>query len=1100
MTYDQAPDPIDNQSNFPEALDISSSDTLGVLHPNDLRRKGFTSPPPTDVALNSRTFINTPFSDLPLYFPTLWEPVAGADGGFNDAALKVNPSGVICILLPYLEQAENDFIWLELNGVQVAFHTVSADEADLGTQIVLFIESTRFIDQANNKVQAFVEQLSGTIDKSKLFTIYVDREHPVGPDPIVSTPNVNENMAAVKFADPQIEAFGVITKENAIAGVEILIEDYPLNPAVPTKHHRKEGDVIFVSIGGLLIKHTVTNFEASGNLPISVWAYFGTWEALPDSEYIVEWYVLDKVGNHSPGFSPRRLIEVQLGSGSEPILPAVFVTESDYDEEHDQDFIDIRDLDGDANIELPIRNNGYAVSDTVRLTIKGLSASSVPVEITIDHRVTSITPIRVNIPLPADFLLPLPGGHIFITYKRIRPGVADRPSRGSLYAIYGDPVGTRLPPPQVLDLDSDGSLPDHTNPVRILVPKFLGQHENDRVDLIVVGRSANNVPSYAEFTEMAGIGDVVFLLESAFFNALSGGYFTAHYLINGGVTRPASEQVTVPVGDARATLPPPRTLQALPPGFVFDPGTNLANLNVRIDPHPFIVEGVEIRVIATGTRPGGSITTDWFNVDINWEDAVIPFTIPRTIVLANLNSTMTLSYEVRPKTPGAISRFSQELVIYIGIKLELSEPPVVVQATAITPTLSRLNPLHVLPPVEVEFRVKYFPMLDSDDVKLRVVGKSGLGTPDIPSKPGIAEPGEDYIRFEHFSDFVAAYLGDSCEVYFEVTRSGNTTGSVPLTLEVEPLPAQALDLLSVPEATAGVIDIRNAATVRTAAWPFYAVGQSSWIYLEGVKAGNQPHLLTLRDASKALNQEEFDQRFVREPVPSAYLNQLLANSKLHVKGSVSVDGTNGEASALNLEDVSYTVRTTPALAMDTSPRFLNLNGYLLVNFFGGFNEIFYFGSARTATGGVPPYTYSSNNPGAISVNAGGRVHITAAGTATITVRDSAQPAQTASYNVTVNGSFRRCRFVGTGQWHSMVSAAAAWGGVLPNFSIAVELSGQYSGRWPSMGNIWTTEQAPGQPQPGLAYCFVNIYGNRGWPPNDMQWGSTTNSFDGLAIY
>jgi len=202
-------------------------------------------------------------------------------------------------------------------------------------------------------------------------------------------------------------------------------------------------------------------------------------------------------------------------------------------------------------------------------------------------------------------------------------------------------------------------------------------------------------------------------------------------------------------------------------------------------------------VIATGTRPGGSITTDWFNVDINWEDAVIPFTIPRTIVLANLNSTMTLSYEVRPKTPGAISRFSQELVIYIGIKLELSEPPVVVQATAITPTLSRLNPLHVLPPVEVEFRVKYFPMLDSDDVKLRVVGKSGLGTPDIPSKPGIAEPGEDYIRFEHFSDFVAAYLGDSCEVYFEVTRSGNTTGSVPLTLEVEPLPAQALDLLSV---------------------------------------------------------------------------------------------------------------------------------------------------------------------------------------------------------------------------------------------------------------------------------------------------------------
>jgi len=67
-----------------------------------------------------------------------------------------------------------------------------------------------------------------------------------------------------------------------------------------------------------------------------------------------------------------------------------------------------------------------------------------------------------------------------------------------------------------------------------VVPHYFGQNPNDRVDLIVLGHSANGTSTYAEYTEMAGNGDVEFLLDNAFFTALSGGYFEAHYLINRG--------------------------------------------------------------------------------------------------------------------------------------------------------------------------------------------------------------------------------------------------------------------------------------------------------------------------------------------------------------------------------------------------------------------------------------------------------------------------------------------------------------------------------------------------------------------------------------
>ncbi|WP_458372632.1 YncE family protein [Pseudomonas veronii] len=884
MTFDQDTDAISDDNTLP-ALIAPSHHRPGGLMPNELF--------PDDATSGIR-----PFSDLVVLFPTETKPVSGHDAAFNAAALTVNTNGVICLLPGYLNKAEHDFIWIEINGVRGPIHTVTQEEIDLDQLTLLFMDAGRFIDQANNTVQVFVEHLSGTTDSTRQFNYLADREPPVGRDPIVSTP-YNDNMSPVRFTNPQIEDFRVITDADISAGVKIQIGNYPLDRAEPQVHHRKEDDVIHLSIGGVIIKHTVTSFEASGNNPITITAYFGTWNQLPNGAHLVEWFVVDKAGNKSPGFSPSRMIELRVGSGVEPLLSPVHVTESDYDPESEQDFINVPDLDGDATIELPIRGQGYSVNDKVILTVSGLSTDGVRTEITLEYDVQSINVIRALIPLPLSFLRPLAGGRILITYKRVRPGTPDRHSEGALYNIFGDPVSQRLPPPEVQDL-VNGALPEDTNPVRIVVPHYFGQNPNDRVDLIVLGHSANGTSTYAEYTEMAGNGDVEFLLDNAFFTALSGGYFEAHYLINRGNPRPASEKASVPVGDALEDLPAPTTLQAVAPDFTFNPLIHKANLNVRVRPHPAIVAGTELRLIFVGSAPGGSFTSPWFAVDINWEDAEIPFTVPRNIVLNNDDGTARLYYELKPIS--GPNRFSLDLLIKIGTPRTLLLPQVV-PTTFISDTRVELNPTHVIAPQPqtIEIRVISDKLPRDADIKVNIKGKSGIGNPNIPAKPAVPEAGENYTRFELSSDFVAAYLDGEFTVSYQLIESSGTTISGDLTVEVLALPSSLLDLVTIPEASGGTINTAVANNVRIDKWPFFRAGQPVWIQLLST---------TNRDLRLAVGvtSAEFNAGRTLDLIPASYLSGLENNSEVAVKAWVSLDGSNSLETAKYFKVPTYVTR------------------------------------------------------------------------------------------------------------------------------------------------------------------------------------------------
>ena len=103
---------------------------------------------------------------------------------------------------------------------------------------------------------------------------------------------------------------------------------------------------------------------------------------------------------------------------------------------------------------------------------------------------------------------------------------------------------------------------------------------------------------------------------------------------------------------------------------------------------------------------------------------------------------------------------------------------------------------------------------------------------------------------------------------------------------------------------------------------------------------------------------------------------------------------------------------------------------------------------RVASGGRPPYSYSTSDAKVAKVDASGLTSVRGNGMATITVTDAAGEAL--SYEVTVTGVIE-CHGVGSGNYTQMSNAANRIGGRIPSIHELIEIHNAYGNRWP-MGN------------------------------------------------
>lgn len=833
-----------------------------------------------------------PLPQLSPYIPGLITPVVGVSGGVNQQLLVAHgSSGLVCILRPYDGQAEGDFVELFCASllIPVDFYTVSAEDVRDQRPIALRISEARLPDGTAGPILFRVTHLDHRREESQRLTLKIDTVPPANREPITAPPWVNEQLPR-----PQ-PALTFIDSAAAGRGVAVRIGFYPVDATRPADTYRAVRDRIRVIIGGQIIEHRVTESEANGRNPVTITVYYATWLKIGSGMHACAYDVIDEVGNYTPGRSPTQMLEVRLDPNERLLDPASIV-------EAPSGTLDVDRLAGaDATLRVAIAGKGWAAGDNIRVTIRGRTMAGVDIEQTYTAPVPALTNPFADIPWPNADVQLLIGALIQLSYERVRASQVDLPSENTFIQVTGTPAPVGLAPPQVPAANA-GVLHPLTDPVLVRVPAYTGQNPFDAVTLVLEGTRANGHSYYAEQRMPAGEGDVIFDLPNGAdgdIRQLDGGSLLLYYYINQVGERPPSASLRLNIGEPQDALPAPEIRQAPPPDFTFDPEVSLGNANVTVRHHPSFSLNATVTLHVEGSAMGGSAPPDPFTITAPWLGQDLPFVIARVYVLANLNRSMRVYYTVQ--RPGQRTLYSRAQLISVGSVLQLPVPQLL-ESTITGPNTARLNPLTVLPPSParvVTLRVRYSPMLASDDIQPFFNGTYGLGTPSITPKPG--DPMLGYVDFQVQDIVVGANLGLDALLSYTVTRAGATSApSQVLVLSVEALPEQLLEVVSVPQAAGGNIDVTGAHNVVVRAWPFMRTGQPVWIDIKG--SAN----LTLRDGAR-LTATEFSLQTIITALPGDYLRSLPNLSRLSVETRVSLNNSSHKDFAVPLRTVNYRI-------------------------------------------------------------------------------------------------------------------------------------------------------------------------------------------------
>ncbi|MGU9856421.1 hypothetical protein [Pseudomonas sp. LF245] len=828
-------------------------------------------------------FNSVPFADLPLYIPNSTTPYVSFDGAINKAAVEVHKEkGLLLLLLPYLDRAEFDVLKLFFKDTvnPVATYTVSQDDIDNDRLLPMYVPPSRLVDGPANPVFIEVTRAGGGTAETQRLNLIIDTAPPAGINPVASTLQ-NENLHKPIFPQHLID-FGV-SQGDIGTPIPVTIKYYPVNTSQPATTYRKVRDRIRLSIGGKIVEHRVTEGEAAGTADIVIMVNTSVWTAIGTGSHVCEYEVVDEAGNHSDGWSPAQIIDVQLDDGAEPLLPIAFIQEApDNVLNHDT-------LIGDAHAFIFINGNGYQIGDIIKVIVNGRTVGGEPLVTTYDSPpLTSTTAFYITIAVPNADVKALIGGRFQLRYKRIRSGVPDRNSRSNIIDVIGTELPVGLLPPYVIET-IDKVLNPQELFFNVIFPGYAGQNYFDLVTLILLGTYANGNPFYREYDNIAGEGDVLFFIPNGpngDIAKLEGGTLEIYCLVENEHGLRPSQSTLYNVGQPAASLREPLVLEAPEPGYQFDPAVSLGNANVRVLPDADIRDGDTVKLYALGNGPGGTPIIPPFPITSFWEGRILLFTLLRANVIRN---TAMRIYYTRERL-NAQTRYSHQVDMKIGSAPDLGVPKIL-ESTLLTPSTATLNPQNVLNPPLMTLRVSYTPMLNSDWIKPRFLGKAGLGSPNIAEKQGNASLG--YVDFQLSNTAAAANLGLGVKVDYQVTRNLNTYPSKVLDLTVERLPDSSMTLVTVPEAVENMIDTLLHNRVNVMGYSFMKSGQAVWIKSDGSSDR------TLRNGTP-VSLEEFNAKQINTPIPSEYSLSLTDGSALKIDVWVSLDGTNDFATAYKL--------------------------------------------------------------------------------------------------------------------------------------------------------------------------------------------------------
>ncbi|MFJ7282282.1 hypothetical protein [Pseudomonas sp. NPDC099000] len=201
-----------------------------------------------------------------------------------------------------------------------------------------------------------------------------------------------------------------------------------------------------------------------------------------------------------------------------------------------------------------------------------------------------------------------------------------------------------------------------------------------------------------------------------------------------------------------------------------------------------------------------------------------------------------------------------------------------------------------------------------------VIWQGASGTPAAGSYTSPLRSVSAGLEFVVPRSVLAYSLGKSVTVTYVIEVNGTTYTSLPLSLNILPLPTTALIPPKIIEADANnfldlmALGSKNA-TIHALLHTLIEAGQPCWLSLEGRKADGTAHNLALWNGlPDQVNATWISQGFWPVELANSFLKQLGHGTTLTIKFKVSLDKSNNPATAKVFPDRLYTISALPAFA------------------------------------------------------------------------------------------------------------------------------------------------------------------------------------------
>ncbi|VVM58672.1 Ig-like domain repeat protein [Pseudomonas fluorescens] len=849
--------------------------------------------------------------------------------GINRGALLDNfpRQGLLCRAGPWGTMGLRDSLRILRDAdVQIGLEIVDKDEVD--TELQMFVEA-KHLPEGMHAISYAVTRLGGTPEHSEVMQVLVKLTLPGGPDHSEG-PGHPELVMRI----PEEILKDGVHQDNIGTGISITLGKADGSPPYP---FAAAGDTPQFSWGGVFVSGpALTQEQAEGKTPVIVTIPKKTIVDAGDSGeagLAVAFEVYDLVHNRSDGWSVEQRVvvtldETRLGA---PLLKEALNNVLDVDK--------LGDADGTVQVMAvnpsPPRPIDFEVGDTIFVRIKGTPKEGPPIDIELPAKVLISVPSVPEITVSNAVLRQLAQAQIALSYRLEKAdGSAQRNAKTQFISAIGEIH--RLAAPVALEAKQGAIDPLDPDLKQVTIeiafdPAFdVGQ----AIKLFWLG-TRPDLSTYLPNLNLRPItqGDMdaqlplQIIVDKQHLTPIIGGKLELYYqlLIDDSVlatmsklnqTHAIRESIhadILQIGEPRKELPEPTVDGVVNGALPADTSSTTLTVNyLKTFKDDIVTRFWE-----------GSITgvnNDWVKLSAITAGQPVPFTIKAELIKGNEGGTVKASYELKRAAGG--TSYSDTLEFSVGVALENPLPlPQMPEATGNGASVT-LAPLDTQAGARVI--VAYIGMNEKHNIKLTMAGTPGVGSPDIPAKPGVASGS---VEFLIPATAIAANIGNETKTFtlsYEVT-AGQTTPSLPLTVSVTPLPATELDKISIEQAEGTVLDLSKVtlgATILAGVWAFIAANHRVGLNLKGTKNnGDAFHHVVWPWPSSYVNQNWFNSGQYTHTLAYNAIKDLADGSRLELHFKAALTLSREEAEAIDAPVKVYTIRAiedvTPSITLVT---------------------------------------------------------------------------------------------------------------------------------------------------------------------------------------